>query len=86
MKAFHDYWGIGASNPIDNFTNTELSHEQLFFDDAKGGSIGFGWDGTFEEPEEEYNKYHMDKKQYDDSLMRKAVENVETGDYSIIRK
>lgn len=36
MKAFHDYWGIGASNLIDNLANTELSHEQLFFDDDKG--------------------------------------------------
>ena len=50
MKAFNNYWGIGASNPIDNLTNTELSHEQLFFDDDKGGNVGFSWDGLFEEP------------------------------------
>ena len=83
MKTFHDYWGIAASNPIDNLTNTELSHEQLFFDDDKGGNLGFSWDGLFEESKKSYDKYHMDKKQYDD-LMRKAVNNVEAGEYSVV--
>ena len=84
MKAFHDYWGIGASNPIDDFTNTELSHEQLFFDDEKGGNLGFSWDGLFEEPLTEYKNYHMNKKQYDDNLMRKATSNIEEGKYSVL--
>jgi len=84
MKAFHNYWGIGASNLIDNLANTELSHEQLFFDDDKGENLGFSWDGLFEEPKEAYDKYHMDKKQYDDDLMRKAVKNVKAGDYSVL--
>ena len=84
MKAFHDYWGIGTSNPIDNLTNTELSHEQLFFDDDKGGNSGFSWDGLFEKPKEAYDKYHMENKQYDDDLMRNAVKNVETGNYSVL--
>ena len=84
MKTFHDYWGIAASNPIDNLTNTELSHEQLFFDDDKGGNLGFSWDGLFEESKKSYDKYHMDKKQYDDDLMRKAVNNVEAGEYSVV--
>lgn len=84
MKTFHNYWGIGASNPIDNLANTELSHEQLFFDDPKGGNIGFSWDGLFEEPQSSYEIYHMNKKQYDDDLMRKAIKNVEVGEYSVI--
>ena len=84
MKAFHNYWGIGASNPIDDFTNTELSHEQLFFDDEKGGNLGFSWNGLFEEPLTEYKNYHMNKKQYDDNLMRKATSNIEEGKYSVL--
>ncbi|MGN0731209.1 MAG: hypothetical protein ACI4MA_04775 [Treponema sp.] len=54
-----------------------------FFDD-KGGNLGFSWDGLFEEPKEAYDKYHMDKKQYDDDLMRKAIKNVEAGNYSVL--
>lgn len=54
MKIFHNYWGIFASNPIDNIANTELCHEQLFYDDEKGGNLGFSWDGLFEEPNAEY--------------------------------
>ena len=84
MKAFHNYWGIGASNPIDNAANTELSHEHLFFDDDSGDNVGFGWEGLFKESADNLDNYHMDKKQYDDDLMRKAVDNVETGDYSVL--
>ena len=84
MKVFHNYWGIGASNPIDNLTNTELSHEHLFFDDEQGGNLGFSWEGLFEEPKENYDEYYMDKNQYDDDLIREAIKNVEVGEYSVI--
>ena len=39
--------GFGSCNPIDDWLNTEISHEQLFFEDGKSPSnIGFFDDGT----------------------------------------
>ncbi|MBQ1971306.1 MAG: RHS repeat-associated core domain-containing protein [Treponema sp.] len=84
MKILNNYWGICASNPIDDFTNTELSHEHLFFDDGTNDNLGFSWDGLFKESTDQYQNYYMDEKQYDDELMRQAVANVEEGNYSAI--
>jgi len=40
---------IGSSNPIDNFFNTEISHEHGFFEDGSGENVGFGPGGRFSE-------------------------------------
>jgi|GEM_PF-6259854 len=85
----------GSSNPIDNYFNTEISHEQGFFDDGKdvngdpagpeGSNIGFGPEGRFSEDPNGRN-YRFDDKYYDDDLMREALGNIEDGDYSLLGK
>ena len=66
--------------------NVELCHEQLFFDDGSGDNYGFGWsqdnEGLFSETN--IDDYVMDNKYYDDNLIRKAMENVETKKYSLL--
>ena len=70
-----------SSNPIDNYFNTEISHEHGFFDDAKGGNIGFSPEGRYSETPEGRN-YGYGHKYYDDVIMRQAVENVNSsGDF-----
>ncbi len=67
--------GPFSQNPIDSFFNTEISHEQLFFEDGKQPSeIGYDPDGTFsgEDPSE----YYRGDGGYDDALMRQAVDDV----------
>lgn len=64
-----------SQNPIDDFFNTEISHEQLFFEDGKSPSnVGFFDDG---ELKEEPNPVGYRKKSghYDDCIMRKTVAN-----------
>jgi hypothetical protein len=68
------------NSAADDYLNTEISHEQLFFEDGKSpGNLGFFDDGLVKE-DPHYPKY-QDKYQrlgphYDDELMRKAVERV----------
>lgn len=70
----------GSENPLDDYLNTELSHEHLFFDD--GTNIGFGpKDGGLFGPghffiDPNLNAYRYNTKHYDDALMRQALENV----------
>jgi len=72
---------VGSSNPLDDYFNTELSHEHGFFEDSKGGNIGFGPDGRF--TEDPVGKgYRYDIKHYDDDLMREALKHIEDGKYS----
>lgn len=71
----------GSSNPLDNYFNTELSHEHGFFEDGSGQNIGFGPNGRFSEDPNGKN-YRFDGKHYDDSLMREALKNITDGKYS----
>jgi RHS repeat-associated protein len=65
--------GPASCNPIDDFFNTEISHEQLFFEDGKSpANIGFFSDGTLKE-EPNPTDYQCKSGQYDDCIMRKAV-------------
>jgi RHS repeat-associated protein len=79
MEIFNN---IRMSSMLDDALNTELFHEQLFFDDGSGDNVGFGWTGRFSDNPD--NGYRMDDKQYDDDLMRKAVGNVNDGEYSLL--
>lgn len=67
--------GPASCNPIDDFFNTEISHEQLFFEDGKSpANIGFFSNGALmEEPNP--TGYRCKSGQYDDCIMRKAVAN-----------
>jgi RHS repeat-associated protein len=72
---------LASSNPIDNYLNTEISHEHFFFDDGSGDNVGFGPHGRFSE-DPSGKDYRYDNAQYDDALMREALKNVQDGEYS----
>ncbi|PAF44758.1 hypothetical protein [Helicobacter sp. 11S02596-1] len=62
---------------IEFIKNTKLQHQQIFFEDEKGGDIGFFNDGLHADNPKNLNLYQdTDGKHYDDDIMRKAVENV----------
>jgi len=70
------WMGQGSCQPggIDDRWNTEISHEQLFFEDGEAPSnIGFGPDGLF--TEDSPTGYSCKSGKYNDCLMRKAVAN-----------
>ncbi|MBI1731145.1 MAG: RHS repeat-associated core domain-containing protein [Gammaproteobacteria bacterium] len=69
-------WQGGAfCNPIDDFFNTEISHEQLFFEDGKNpANIGFFDDGNLRE-ETNPTGYSCRSVYYNDCIMRKAYAN-----------
>ena len=64
-----------SCNPIYDYFNVEISHEQLFFEDGKSPSnIGFFDDGTLKE-EPNPSGYRCKSGKYNDCIMRKAVAN-----------
>lgn len=73
--------GPFSSNPIDDFFNTEVSHEQLFFEDGKSPSnIGFFGDGTLK-TEQNPSGCRREDGSYNDCVMRQAVKNVQLNSY-----
>jgi RHS repeat-associated protein len=69
------WMGVASCNPIDDFFNTEVSHEQLFFEDGKSPSnLGYFDDSTLKE-EPNPTGYRCKSTQYNDCIMRKAVSN-----------
>jgi hypothetical protein len=83
-------WGPGT-NPIDDYFNTELVHEELFFEDGKTPSnVGFYADSPFNAPgrvdsdDPENSSYRRFGPHYDDTLMREAVDNVKLRNYWLI--
>ena len=75
-----------SRNPIDDYFNTEILHEQLFFEDEKGGNIGFFGDGTVREDSiENLPKYKVkDNISYNDDLAREAIKNIKTKPYHLL--
>jgi len=62
-----------SQNPVDDFFNTEISHEQLFFEDGKAPSnLGFFDDGKLKH-ETNPSGYRKKPGHYDDCIMRKAI-------------
>jgi len=76
--------GPFSSNPIDNYFNTEISHEQGFFEDGSGGNVGFFNDSKVRSEDITGKAYRYDNEHYDDALMREALKNVQNGKYSWI--
>ena len=72
---------IASSNPVDDYLNTELSHEHGFFEDTTGGNIGFRPDGRFSE-DPTGKGYRYDSQHYDDTLIRDSLKNINDGTYS----
>ncbi|QJB44053.1 putative Ig domain-containing protein [Dolichospermum flos-aquae] len=69
-------------NPLDNYTNTEIGHEQIFYDD--GTNEGY-FDDSKVRPDNPKNLTNYDpssaSKYYDDDLLRQAVKNVKPDPY-----
>jgi hypothetical protein len=73
---FGIWFGTFSQNPIDDFFNTELSHEQLFFEDGKDPkNIGWGPDGNF--TVDNVQNYHPKPGHYDDCIMRQAEKSIQ---------
>ncbi len=69
------WMGPASCNPIDDFFNTEISHEQLFFEDGKSPSnAGFFDDGTIK-TEPNPTGYRCKSGKFNDCIMRKAFSN-----------
>lgn len=67
--------------------NMKLVHEQLFFDDAKGGNLGYFNDNQVRSDDPSLlNSYKTTLTGFDDALMREAVDNVgnKTMPYSLL--
>ena len=77
LNALGNFWlGPLSRNPIDNFFNTELSHEHLFFEDDKcPNNAGYGPSGSINN-ESLDDGYRKRDGGYDDATMRQAVEDV----------
>lgn len=64
--------GFASDNPIDNFFNTEISHEQLFFPD--GTNVGFFNDNSVRADKPSLlNTYRTSDGGYDPKIMQDAV-------------
>ncbi|MFC1616721.1 RHS repeat-associated core domain-containing protein [Candidatus Margulisiibacteriota bacterium] len=72
-----------SNNRIDDRNNTEISHEQLFFEDKKGGNIGFTGDGTLRS-DSNVHLYRKTKTGFNDSIIRRAVRNVPLKPYKAL--
>lgn len=67
---------------MDDFFNTNLSHEQLFFEDNLSPSnVGFFPGGL--RSGENPSLYQMDPTHYNDAIMRQAVAHVNAGTYNL---
>ena len=78
--------GPPSNNPLDDYFNTEIAHEQLFFEDGKEpSSIGFFADNGGSLKSEPFtDKYRVTKTGFNDCVMRKALEYVDLPPYSLL--
>mgnify|MGYP000445100749 CR=1 FL=1 len=69
--------GSFSQNTLDDFLNTEISHEQLFFEDGKAPSnLGYFDDSKLKEEPNPIG-YRRKPGQYSDCIMRKAISSAE---------
>lgn len=75
--------GFASDNPIDNFFNTEVSHEQLFFPD--GTNIGFFNDNNVRADKPSLlNTYRTREGGYDPKIMQEAVQMTTPQNYRLL--
>jgi uncharacterized protein RhaS with RHS repeats len=71
---------VMVNNPVDNYFNTEISHEQIFYEDGKQPTNEGFFEDSNVKPDPNYpgnkNDYQMDGHHYDDATMREAVKAV----------
>ena len=70
---------IASDNPLDDYFNTEISHEHGFFEDGSDQNVGYGPHGRFSEDPKNMN-YHYQDKHYDDKTMQEALNSPEIQD------
>lgn len=80
--------GSASCNPVDDYFNTEISHEQLFFEDGKSPSnVGFfDSDGGTLKTEPNPAGYQCKSGSFNDCIMRKAYQNVPSQPYCLLGK
>jgi RHS repeat-associated protein len=70
--------GPASCNPLDDWLDTEIAHEQLFFEDGKTpANVGFFSDGTLKSGENP-GDFKCKSGKYNDCVMREAVGKVGT--------
>lgn len=72
---------IGQRGSLADRQNNVIAHQQIIFEDAVGGDIGFGPDGLIKN-ENRNSEYGRCEGGYSDKKLREAVKNTPTGEYS----
>jgi RHS repeat-associated protein len=76
--------GLLSCNALDDSTETEISHEQLFFEDGEWPmNLGFFNDSNLR-ADPEAQGYRCRSSKYNDCIMRKAYPRASVGKYSLI--
>ena len=84
-RGLDGFGGLDFGNP--SRTNRGLFHEQGFYEDGSGDNVGFFEDGQVKaDPNYPSNRdlYEMFGPHYDDNLMRKAQDMVDSGEYDLL--
>lgn len=72
-----------SNNPLDNWSNTAIAHEQLFFEDGKlPGNVGFFGDSKLQ-TEPSPSGYRRLPGKFNDCVMRMAAQAASTGKYNL---
>ena len=69
------WFGVFSNNPLDDWANTELSHEQIWFDDG----TNLGWfDDSKVRPDSQARKKYCGWRDglYDEEIIKKAIRNL----------
>lgn len=72
-----------SNNPLDNWSNTAIAHEQLFFEDGMlPGNVGFFGDSKLQ-TEPSPSGYRRLPGKFNDCVMRMAAQAASTGKYNL---
>jgi len=91
MKTKLDGLPFMMNDPLDDLTNTEVSHEHIWFDnehyiDGVGltKNVGFSPNGLFTLPEKARTNYVKSSGSYNEDFMVEAINKTDTGNYSLL--
>jgi RHS repeat-associated protein len=74
LNSFSAQPSLTGIREMDERNDIQFLHEQLFFEDSKGGNLGYGIEGLFSETDQNViAAYKITKTGYNDCIMRKAV-------------
>lgn len=74
---------VNGTEPQGNY-NLHLHHEHGFYEDRKGGDIGFGKQGEMIKENSRKDEYRVLPEVYDDNIMRSSAYLTKKGDYDIV--